>query len=85
MTTSDESAIDIAPLMLAVDTPMATVIATMAKTRSSCVLVLEQQQLVGIFTERDLVRAISRQEEIAHLTLADLMTENVICISDRVC
>lgn len=82
MTTSDESAIDLAPLMLTVDTPMATVIATMAKTRSSCVLVLEQQQLVGIFTERDLVRAISRQEEIAHLTLADLMTENVICISD---
>lgn len=82
MSNTYESVINTKPLMLAMDTAMTIVIATMAQTRSSCVLVLNGQRLVGIFTERDLVRAISRQQVITDLTLLDVMTIDVIRITE---
>lgn len=53
------------------------------QARSSSVLVIENQKLIGIFTERDLVRLIA-QNTLAHgqdLCVADVMTSPVKTVS----
>ena len=49
-------------------------------TRSSCVLVMQGQQPIGIFTERDIVRLAAEQVPIAELRIADVMTAPVISL-----
>lgn|GEM_PF-493176 len=44
---------------------------------SSCVLVVEDSQLRGIFTERDLVKLIATETDIESATVAEVMTENL--------
>ena len=56
-------------------------IASMAKARTSCVLIVEDQKLLGIFTERDAVQLTTKQALISSLTLAELMTTKVITLN----
>ena len=47
----------------------------------SCVLVVEQGQLVGIFTERDVVTTVAGAPlDIAHVLLRDVMRPNPECL-----
>ncbi len=46
----------------------------------SCALVVLENQLQGIFTERDLVKLISNDEKIAGVTVAEVMTQQVITL-----
>ena len=55
-------------------------IESMAKARTSCVLIVENQKLIGIFTERDAVQLTSKKSLISTLTLAELMTTKVITL-----
>ncbi|GAB1541039.1 hypothetical protein NUACC21_37090 [Scytonema sp. NUACC21] len=48
--------------------------------RASCVLVVEAKQLVGIFTERDVVRLIADGQKIAGVAIADVMTRSVVTL-----
>ena len=48
----------------------------------SFVLVLEEDRVRGIFTERDIVRLISSQRDLETLTLSEAMTRNVIVIRE---
>jgi PAS domain S-box-containing protein len=64
------------------NTPMAEVIYLMSQAQTSCVLILEQQQLIGIFTERDVVRAIANQVAFADMTVGELMSQPVITLSE---
>jgi diguanylate cyclase (GGDEF)-like protein/PAS domain S-box-containing protein len=50
------------------------------EVRSSCVLVATENQLVGIFTERDVVRLRSQQRSLENLTIAEVMTHPVITL-----
>lgn len=45
---------------------------------SSCGLVVENERLVGIFTERDLVRLAANGSDLDTLTIGDVMTNKVI-------
>jgi hypothetical protein len=58
------------------------VIHQMHQTQANCALVLEQQQLVGIFTEQDVVRAIANAVPLANTSVAKLMTQPVITLSE---
>ncbi|MBY5310156.1 PAS domain S-box protein, partial [Aphanizomenon flos-aquae CCAP 1446/1C] len=49
-------------------------------SRASCVLVMENNQLVGIFTERDVVRLSAEGRQIAGVVIGDVMTRSVITI-----
>jgi len=47
------------PVIVAPNAPIRQIINAMSQAQTSCMLVMEQQQLLGIFTERDAVRAIA--------------------------
>ena len=83
--------IDRQPLTVTPDTPLLEAIAAMQQrgnscridssdlaNNSSCVLVVENNRLIGVFTERDLVRLIAANTELAELTLADVMSRDVV-------
>lgn len=55
-------------------------IAAMAEARSSCVLVVDNGYLAGIFTERDVVRVVSCRMPLLGITLADLMIRQLITV-----
>lgn len=48
---------------------------------SSCVLVMQGTELVGIFTERDIVRLTAADIPFAKVTIAEVMTKPVITLS----
>lgn len=57
------------------DDKVSLAIVTMKSTRSDCVLVIESDKLIGIFTERDfLLRVAAEQREPAATRLRDVMT-----------
>jgi signal transduction histidine kinase/ActR/RegA family two-component response regulator len=49
----------------------------------SCALVVSENQLQGIFTERDLVKLISNGEKIAGVTVAEVMTQQIITLKRK--
>ncbi|MEH2307039.1 response regulator [Nostoc sp.] len=50
------------------------------EARSSCVLIVEGNQLLGIFTERDVVRLSSQMRRLENLAIADVMAHPVISL-----
>ncbi|MDZ7961501.1 MAG: PAS domain S-box protein [Aulosira sp. DedQUE10] len=61
--------------------PVLDVIRLMNQAQTSYALVLNQQKLVGIFTEKDVVRVTSNQPAICCMTVAQLMSQPVITLS----
>ena len=56
------------------------------KTRqSSYVLVVSEEQLLGIFTERDLVRLVASQIDLSATTIAEVMTQPVLTMARSQC
>ncbi len=47
---------------------------------ASCALVMSDSQLLGIFTERDIVRLIAASRTLADLAIAEVMTPHVITL-----
>ncbi|MGD1808898.1 diguanylate cyclase [Dapis sp. BLCC M126] len=52
------------------------------KSRSSCLLVVENNQLLGILTERDIVRLIAEKVQVEDVKIKDVMTNKLITIVD---
>ncbi|WP_071190830.1 GAF domain-containing protein [Trichormus sp. NMC-1] len=52
------------------------------EARSSCVLVVENNQLVGIFTERDVVRLSAQKRDLANLAIGDVMNHPVVTLRE---
>ncbi|AFY78727.1 diguanylate cyclase (GGDEF) domain-containing protein [Pleurocapsa sp. PCC 7327] len=80
MQTTVEAIVQSSPLTLSPSTSVTEAIAAMNEARTSCVLVVDNQKLVGILTERDVVKVISSGRSLEKLTLADLMTQTVISL-----
>ncbi|MBX2862700.1 MAG: CBS domain-containing protein, partial [Leptolyngbyaceae cyanobacterium MAG.088] len=84
-------AIDRQVLMVSADCPLSRAIATMGAVQSncglttgssssrhaSCTLIVENEQVIGIFTERDIVRLTAKETKLDSLTVADVMTSPV--------
>lgn len=64
--------------------PASTVLETINKMNQhkiGAVLVMQESHVVGIFTERDVLRrVIGEQKNPATCTVAEVMTEDVICV-----
>lgn len=73
---SDEKLVTVAPNTLLTDA-----IALMSQESISCVLIEEQEQLQGIFTERDLVKLTAARTELGGLAIAEVMTPQPIALS----
>ena len=70
-------------LTVAPETLLIGAIALMNQHRSSCLLVESQHELVGIFTERDLVRLIASDLDFGGKTIGDVMTKQPIVLSSQ--
>ena len=62
------------------DTPVTKVISLMSQQHSSCV-VIEEKQLQGIFTERDVVKLTASEQTIEGVAVAEVMTQQPITVS----
>lgn len=49
--------------------------------RSSCVLVMDGHQLIGLLTERDVVKLTAAEADLSSLTVADVMTQKLITLT----
>ncbi|AFY85028.1 diguanylate cyclase [Oscillatoria acuminata] len=52
------------------------------ETGSLCLLVIEDEQLVGLLTEWDFVRVGAEKNELKDLTVREVMTQNIITIKE---
>ncbi|GAC1502623.1 MAG: hypothetical protein NVS2B14_15260 [Chamaesiphon sp.] len=75
-------AIDRHPLTVTPDTQVLQVVMLMSRLRASCVLVVAKQQLVGIFTERDVVSVTAAGIDLEGLEIAALMTAHPIALKE---
>jgi CBS domain-containing protein len=53
------------------------------EVRTSCILVMEDRQLLGILTERDIVRLTAKSIDFATTTIADVMIHPIITLPQR--
>ncbi|HEY9730244.1 MAG TPA: ATP-binding protein [Chroococcales cyanobacterium] len=75
-----EQAIDKHPLMMPSDTPVMDAIAAMSQRRATCTLIVEQQKLIGIFTERDVLRITASQMSLQGVAISQVMTKDLITL-----
>ncbi|HEY9853620.1 MAG TPA: diguanylate cyclase [Leptolyngbyaceae cyanobacterium] len=81
-------AIEQHPLTVTPDTPATQAIALMSQTKSSCVLIVAPQQgegkvfgkLLGIFTERDVVRVTAANLPLEQMAIGEVMTKQPFSI-----
>lgn len=52
------------------------------EARASCVVVVEDSQVIGIVTERDLVRLSAQQRELEGLTIREVMSHPVVTLPE---
>ncbi len=52
------------------------------EARSSCVLVLEDDKVIGVMTERDVVRLSAQQQNLNHLLVSEVMAHPVITLRE---
>ena len=78
------SAIETKPFVTVdVKTPLAEVVAQMAEKSIGCVLVTDNDQLVGIFTQRDLLNKVAEcYEQVKDLPVSELMSPDPVSIHE---
>ena len=76
-----EQAIDRHPLLMAPDVTVTEAIATMSQSHTSYILIVEEKKLLGIFTERDVVKLTANKTLLEGVTISQVMTKNLITIT----
>src|SRR5262245_32351148 len=69
------------PLCVDAGEPAAAAVAVMRRERVGCLLVVEQGALVGIFTERDLLKKILARGEPLTVPLSSVMTAPPVSVN----
>jgi CBS domain-containing protein len=67
------------PLQVSKDTKIADAVRLMNEKGLGCVLVTEQEKLIGIFTERDVLKKVMGTMDASVATVGDAMTLNPEC------
>jgi CBS domain-containing protein len=62
---------------------VAEAVALMRREQVGCLLVCEGERVVGIFTERDLMRRVLAAGKSLNLPVADLMTPNPVSVNPK--
>lgn len=78
---SFNEAIDFEPLTVNADASVKDVVALLSQRKSSCVLVLQQRKLIGIYTERDVVKMTAKCQSFGNLKITDVMSSKLISIT----
>jgi CBS domain-containing protein len=72
-----------APLQVRPSQSVADAVHVMRREGVGCVLVCEGERLVGVFTERDLMRRVLAHGKPLSLSLADCMTANPVAVHPK--
>jgi signal transduction histidine kinase/CBS domain-containing protein len=72
--------IDKNPLIVS---PNLSIELTIGKMQHSCALVVENSQLIGIFTTKDALRAIAKTDDWRSINVGEVMTQKVITIDQN--
>lgn len=70
------------PVAVEPDTPIADVIRLMQAERVAAVLVCDDDQLVGVFTERDVLRLLSERSDLSR-PLSEVMTAEPATVTEE--
>ncbi|MEK6565644.1 MAG: CBS domain-containing protein [Bacteroidota bacterium] len=65
------------PLTLSPDKTVAEAVEMMQKNRVGCLLVVEKEKMVGIFTERDVLLKVAGKKGVESMKLREVMTPKV--------
>ena len=76
-----EQAIDRQPLIIPPQTPVLEAVSAMTKARSSYLLIMENKQLLGILTERDIVKMRANSINLEGVVISQIMTQKLITLS----
>jgi signal transduction histidine kinase len=76
-----ENAIARLPLLVSPNTPILDAIGLMSENRSSYILISEEQKLLGILTERDIVKITFHQMPLEGIPISQIMTSDVIALT----
>jgi CBS domain-containing protein len=71
------------PLQVRPQQPVSDAVALMRRDHVGCVLVVDGDRLVGIFTERDLLRRVLAPGKPLSLRIADCMTPNPVVVGAK--
>lgn len=71
------------PVTLPPETPVRACLERMGEAKASCVLLVSDEKLVGIFTERDVLNKVVGVEEAADRPVSDFMTAEPNVIEKR--
>ena len=71
------------PLQVLPKQSVAEAVALMRRERVGCVLVCEEDKLLGIFTERDLMRRVLAQQQPLSVSVADVMTREPLTVHPK--
>lgn len=71
------------PWMVQPIQPVADAVKLMREKKVGCVLVCEQRRIVGIFTERDLLRRVLAQKKSLDTPIQECMTPNPITVHPK--
>ncbi|WP_421657842.1 PAS domain S-box protein [Leptothermofonsia sp. ETS-13] len=69
-------------LIVAFDTPVMEVVQCMSQMEVGCALVLEQEQLIGLVTEQDVMRAIAHRIDLDSTPISAFMTRPVVTLDE---
>lgn len=77
-----QQAIERQPLVVTPDCQVTEAIARMHQARTSCVLVHADKRLIGLMSERDVVRITAAGLDISEMAIATCMTTNLITLQE---
>lgn len=73
--------VNIYPLTFAPDHLLTESLAQMIQVQASCMLVVEHEQLVGILTERDIIKLIAEETAIEGVAISEVMNSQPVTLS----
>lgn len=74
-------AIEYQPLTVESNVTLQDVVNLMSQAATSCVIIVKQQRVIGIFTERDVVHLTAQGTAWRETTVSDVMTKEVVTIT----
>ena len=66
------------------DTPLQNIAETMTKARIGTVVICDDHEIIGILSERDIIRTIAKHGSISEMKAGDIMTRDVFFIPPTV-
>ena len=71
------------PLCIKPEDTVAHAVAIMRQEKVGCLLVCEKQELIGIFTERDLLRRVLAENQALDLPVSNFMTPKPVTVQSK--